>query len=312
MDPSSLGTVSEVRRAWPGRWPSVVWIGGPPAESDTYRFDLAGALGGYLLPMVRGPVDSRGAAAALAALLRARPAAEAVLFPASPFGREVAGQLAGPLALGLVGDAMAIGEDPQGLVFSKPSFGGRTIARIRSRTRPALATVRRDAFAPSEEADAAGEGFGWTVVRPPATAPAFARVGAARELGPGESLQGRDVIVAVGLGVGGPDGIARLRPTLRRWHAALGATRRVVDAGWVPRQLQIGLTGSSMASRLGILLGVGGSVNHLIGWRRARALLAVNRDPEARVFAEVDVGIVGPIEEVVPLLDAPLARALEP
>ena len=311
LDPSSLGTVSEVRRSWPDRWPAAVWLGGPPAESDTYRLDLAGALGGHLLPMARRPIESRTAAGALQRLLEARPSADAVLLPSTPFGRAVAGQLAAPRGLGLVGDAIALGRDDGGLIFSKPSFGGRTIARIRCTTRPAIATVRPGVFAPATS-EGSGGGFGWSVVRVPEIAPTLVRVGSVREIRPGEGLDARDVVVAVGLGIGGPEGIERLRPILGRWGAALGATRRVVDAGWVPRQVQIGLTGSSMAPRLGILLGVGGSVNHLIGWRRAGTLLAVNRDPEAPVFREVDVGIVGPVEEVVPALVEPLARALGP
>jgi electron transfer flavoprotein alpha subunit len=78
----------------------------------------------------------------------------------------------------------------------------------------------------------------------------------------------------------------------------------------VPRQFQVGLTGRSLAPRLGVLLGVGGATNHLVGWKRARTLLAVNRDPNAPVFRDVDVGIVGTLEEVVPLLGDALAPLL--
>jgi len=309
LDPSALGTLSEVRRAWPGCWPSALWIGGPPTESDTYRLDLAGALGGYVVPGLRPPLDARAAAGAAGALLDRRPHAIAALFPSDPFGREIAGLLAGRRGLGLVGDAVALAADADGLLFSKPSFGGRSIARIRSRTSPALATVRPGAFL-AATGSAPGGGFGWTVVPSISIAPAFERTASGAELSFGAGFDGRDVVVAVGLGVGGPEGVERLRPAIHAWGAALGATRRVVDAGWVPRQLQIGLTGRSISPRLGLLLGVGGSVNHLIGWKRARALLAVNRDPEAPVFRDVDVGIVGELDAVVPALVGPLARAL--
>jgi electron transfer flavoprotein alpha subunit len=307
LEPSALGSISEVRRAWPGCWPSAIWVGPPPAESDTYRLDLAGALGGYLVPRSGVPFDSRATALAVGSVLDRRTRAAAVLLSSDPFGREIAGQLAARRALGLVGDAVGLGQDDRGFVFTKPSFGGRTIARIRTRTSPALATVRPGAFVGATDS-AAGGGFGWTVLPAVTIEDAFAFLSEGRELPEGGGLDGQDLVVAVGLGIGGPEGVARLRPTLVRWGAGFGATRKVVDAGWVPRQLQIGLTGKALAPRLAVLLGVGGSANHLIGWRRARAILAVNRDPAAPVFRDVDVGIVGEIDEVLPLLEGPIAR----
>ena len=94
----------------------------------------------------------------------------------------------------------------------------------------------------------------------------------------------------------------------RRWHGAVAATRRVVDAGWVPRQLQVGLTGRSIAPALALLLGVGGSPNHVVGWRRARAVLAVDVAPEAAVFRAADAGLVGDWREILGVL----APALQP
>ncbi len=305
----ALGAVSEVRRAWPGYRPSALWIGEPPTEADTYRLGLAGAVRGYYAPVDRPPVGSDGAATVVDRLLDRRAAVAAVLFLADPFGREVAGLLGGRRGLGLVGDATALGSDGRGLVLSKPSFGGRTVARIRTRTTPVLATVEPGAFAPAA-GDGSTGGLGWEVL-PPAPGPTrLELVGGGQDVAEGARPDGREVVIAVGLGIGGPEGIERLRPVAARWGAAIGATRRVVDAGWVPRQLQIGLTGRSIAPRLGILLGVGGSTNHLIGWQRAGTLLAVNRDPAARVFSGVDVGIVGEIDEVLPPLAGPLARAI--
>ncbi len=112
------------------------------------------------------------------------------------------------------------------------------------------------------------------------------------------------------MGVGGPEGIARVRALVAPWNAGLVATRRVVDAGWMPRQLQVGLTGRQLAPRLAVLLGVSGSPNHMVGWRRAPALLAVNGDPEAPVFRDVSVGVVGPLESVLPPLVAGLTPLL--
>ncbi len=310
LDADVTGVLSEVRRTLPDRWPSAIWVGAPPPEGATYRLELAGALGGYVLDPAGVPFDSSSVAIAVGGVLDTRRALGAVVFSASPFGREVAGLLAARRALGLVGDAVALSAGADGnLLWRKPSFGARTLATIRTKTRPGLATVRPGTFATSTVAGPPG-GFRWRSIRVPWPAPKVVREAEGRELEPGVSIERSDVVVAVGMGVGGPDGIARLRPTLATWGAALTATRRVVDAGWVQRQLQVGLTGRALAPRLAILLGVRGATNHMIGWKRAGATLAVNQDPEAPVFLDVDVGIVGSIEEILPLLDQPVASAL--
>jgi electron transfer flavoprotein alpha subunit len=307
LDPAALGLLSEVRRALPGSWPSAVWVGPPPTEAATHRLDLAGALAGYCVTTREPRPESSQVARGFESSLEARPSSEAGLFLSDPFGREVAGQLAARRGLGLIGDAIGMRSDPtRGIVWSKPSFGGRTVAGIYSRTRPSLATIRPGAFALAPESRR-GEGFGWRNLPALRDRNSVELRAEGVETLDAVDLERREVVVVVGMGVGGPEGIERLRPTLARWQAGLVGTRRVVDAGWLPRQLQLGLTGRSLAPRLGVLLGVSGSPNHLIGWKRAGTLLAVNRDPEAPVFREADVGVVGSVEEVVPLLEAPLA-----
>ncbi len=306
----TVGAVAEVRRALPGHWASVVWVGAPPTEADRFRLAGAGARAGYLDESAEPRVDPDRAVAALEGLLRERPRLAGLILAADPFGREVAGALAARNALGLTGDAIGLHLDVDGtIVWTKPSFGGRTVATIRSRTRPSVATARPGVFAvPPPTPDRTG--FVWHTLEPTRRPSRRTPRGSGREVGDVPELDAFDVIVAVGMGVGGPDGIARLAPTLRRWGAGLAATRRVVDAGWVPRQRQVGLTGHLLAPRLAILLGVSGSVNHAVGWRRAGAVLAVNRDPAAPVFQDVDVGIVGEIDAVLPALVGPIAAAL--
>lgn len=310
LDGSTLATLTEVRRALAGFWPSVVWVGREPDEASTFRLARAGALAGYSVRAGSQNVEPAFVVGAVEAILDRRPAANAAIFPASPFGQEVAGSVAARRNLGLVGDVVAFHAETDGsLRFSKPSFGDRTVATIRCRTRPQLATARSGLFRPPP-GDGCEGGFGWTTVRAALPAPVNRRLSEGREVTPASDLEGRTVVVTVGMGVGGPETIARLQPILDRWGAGLAATRRVVDAGWVPRQLQVGLTGRALAPRLAVLLGVSGAANHMVGLRRAGTVVAVNPDPSAPVFREVDVGLVARVEEALPLLEAPVARLL--
>jgi electron transfer flavoprotein alpha subunit len=309
LDPATLGILLALRRKFPDGWPSALWIGRAPAEADRALLARAGALAGYLVRTSDRPVDPVSAAEVAEELLIRRPELAVAAFLADPFGRVAAGWLAGRRRLGLVGDAIDLSAGAAGEIsWSKPSFGGRTVAEIRCRTHPNLVTFRPGPFVPPEARGPGG--FGWTELAIPVPPSRWAYLGETSEVDALGGLDGSDVVVAVGMGVGGPEGIARLRPTLERWGAGLAATRKVVDAGWVPRQLQVGLTGRSLAPRLAVLLGISGAVNHAVGWQRAGTVLAVNRDPAAAVFEDSDVGIVGTVEETLPALDAPVARLL--
>src|SRR5262249_2821513 len=114
-------------------------------------------------------------------------------------------------------------------------------------------------------------------------------------------------IVCVGFGLGSADRLAAAEALARALGGALGATRRVCDAGWVPRQLQIGLSGRSVAPALYPALGVRGAVNHVVGIRRAGTVIAVNRDPEAEIFAAADLGIIADAPVFVEALRTRLA-----
>jgi electron transfer flavoprotein alpha subunit len=313
LEPSALATLAHVRTTLGPLWPSAVWVGPAPTGIERQAIAFAGAGVAYLSVCPPAEVDSWSTADVIGRLIADRPEAAAGLFVSDVFGREVAGRAASRRSLGLVGDAMGVRRDASGgLLWSKPSFGGGVVALIQTRTRPALATVRPGAFG----SDVDGRTTitpSWAdrpYVVPPRAAPATDRISEADpELGDPSTAE---VIVCVGTGLGGPEALGSLRPHLVSLGAALTATRKVVDAGWVPRHRQAGLTGRSFAPRLVILLGVRGTPNHLIAWRRAGTIVAVNSDPEAPVFAGCDVGIVGDWAGVLPGLVAGLTRRRAP
>jgi electron transfer flavoprotein alpha subunit len=309
-DSASVPFLTAVRRALPGFWPTAVWIGQVPTDDDRSQAQRSGATRGYHVPVAGDFVASHVAARGATNLLERRPRAAGFVFSAHPFGREVASQLAARRGLGLTGDAvgMKLGESGS-LRWLKPAFGGGILAEIYSRTRPSLVTLRPGSF----EAGMWDEKGPFEIFRIEGTS-APARV-VRTDFGVERSTEWGDLdtaraVVSVGMGLGGPENVPRIRSLLEGTPFALAATRRVVDAGWVPRQLQVGLTGRSLGPDLAILVGVGGSTNHLVGWKRARLLVAVNADRNAPVLRGVDIGIVGNWEELLPPLLAALAPQL--
>jgi electron transfer flavoprotein alpha subunit len=123
-------------------------------------------------------------------------------------------------------------------------------------------------------------------------------------------LEGAEIVVGIGTGVGGPEGVAKVAAFARTLGAAMCATRRVTDQGWVPRQLQVGLTGKSIDPRLYIALGVRGAPNHTCGLKRAQTVVAINNDADALIFERANVGLVADWEKILPALQDAFQRRL--
>lgn len=237
-----------------------------------------------------------------AAAHRARP--WALLVEGTRAGRVVASIVAARQGWGLTGDAIGLEVDANGrLVAWKPAFGGQLEAPIHSDSPVQMATVRPGVLArrrPRSAPDPHPE-----VIEPPAPARIRTESVTRSDDDLGELNRAR-AVVAVGVGVE-PDGypvIDKLRAALG--GAAIGATRRVTDRGWVPRSRQIGVTGHSVAPRLLVAVGSSGRFNHTVGIRNAGVLMAINSDPGAEIFDQVDVGLVGEWQRLVPELTAEL------
>jgi len=220
-------------------------------------------------------------------------------------GRVVASIVAARRGWGLTGDAVGLEVSPDGrLVAWKPAFGGRLQVPILSRSPVQMATIRPGVLALRPPRDGAADP---TAEMLPAPAPARIRtLTVERDDADTGELRRARAVVAVGVGVE-PDGypvIDELRAALG--GAALGATRRVTDQGWVPRSRQIGVTGHAVSPRLLVAVGSSGRFNHTVGIRNAGVLMAVNSNPDAEIFDQVDVGLVGEWQTVVPELTAEL------
>ena len=270
--------------------------------------DGLGSLGADRVLAVAGAGEPEEWAGALdAAAGAARP--WALLVEGTRTGRVVASIVAARRGWGLTGDAIGleVGAD-QRLVAWKPAFGGQLEAPILTSSPVQMATVRPGVLARRRPRSAADPHP--TVIEPPAPARIRTESVTRSDDDPGELNRAR-AVVAVGVGVA-PDGyrvIDELRAALG--GAAIGATRRVTDRGWLPRSRQIGVTGHSVAPGLLIAVGSSGRFNHTVGIGNAGVLMAINSDPAAEIFDQVDVGLVGEWQRLVPELTAELkARGL--
>ncbi|HEV3114007.1 MAG TPA: FAD-binding protein [Candidatus Binataceae bacterium] len=248
-------------------------------------------------------------AAEAIALLVAERRPWGLLLCASETGRDWGPRLAARMGLGLTGDAIGLELDSEGrLVALKPAFGGNIVAPILSKTYPQMATVRSGVLEladpePAREADL-------ETVRPDLPAPRSRLIKATSLLDPSiVPLEGSEVVVGIGAGVGA-DGVERVKQFARAIGAAICATRRVTDMGWLPRQLQVGLTGKAIEPRLYFAIGIRGAPNHVIGIKRAHTVVAVNNDPEAPIFERANVGVVADWDQILPALEDTLRMRL--
>lgn len=231
----------------------------------------------------------------------------AIIGPSTLWGREVAGRTAAALGAGLTGDAVGLEVDADHrLVAMKSAFGGAWTVPITCSSDVQMATVRPGVLSAA-------------TARPIFEDPRAAHIGVAprRRVQVIERARDDDLdlladarrVVGVGRGVD-PADYPALEPLTALLGAELGATRKVTDAGWMPRARQLGITGRAVAPELHVAIGTSGRFNHAIGFARARTVLAIDRDPTAPVFDVADVGIVGDWRAVLDLLVPALAEAM--
>jgi electron transfer flavoprotein alpha subunit len=252
--------------------------------------DLGGALPG-------APV-----AAAMAALIGQGDAPDAVLLPASYDGRDVAGRLSAKLDRPVLTNVTGLTEADGRLVTEHPVFGGNQIASARfTGEGPGIFVIRAKSFT----AEPAGGGAAEVVAAPPGDVGA---TGAARtldrhvEAASGPKLDEAAVVVSGGRGLGGAEHYAMIEELASLLHGAAGASRAIVDAGWVPYSHQVGQTGKTVKPTVYIACGISGATQHMVGMKSAKNIIAVNKDQEAPIFTIADLGIVGDVKKVLPQL----------
>ena len=231
-----------------------------------------------------------------------------VLLPHTYQTRDFAPALAARLGRALVTDVTAMRKDGDALVYVRPVFQGKLNADVRaSGPAPHLATTQIGAF----RADAAARGAAAAAVRRAGVGIDAAAIRQTPEAPFQEAKQAVDLsqaerIVAVGRGIKGQEHLQLAEQLAKALGAELAASRPICDAGWLPMDRQIGSSGQTVAPKLYIALGISGAIQHLVGMKGARTIVAINKDPEAPIFEIADYGIAGDLFEVVPAMIAAL------
>jgi electron transfer flavoprotein alpha subunit len=270
--------------------------------------DAAGELGRYGLTHLYSADDPalsefgiHAQAHVLAQIVRDRQPA-AVLLPSTTDGRDVAARLSAILGRGILCNAIRLHVRDGHIVSEQAAFDGALmISCAEKEDGPAIVTVRGKVFAAEQSG---GEATIEDVSYPLDAESQSVRVLEVVQTESGEAvpLESANIVVAGGRGVGGPEGFKPLQELADALHAALGASRAAVDAGWVPYAMQVGQTGKTVKPKAYIAVGISGAIQHKVGMQNADAIIAINRDPEAPIFGFADLGIVGDLNRIVPRL----------
>jgi electron transfer flavoprotein alpha subunit len=254
---------------------------------------------------------------------------EVILFPTTTRGRELAAMAAIDLNTGVLPDVTALEIKDGGILATRPVYAGKVMSKVVCKTRPQLVTLRGRAFAkPALDASRSGTLTRVTPVMAEADIPTKVETYIKGEAG--VSLIDASVIVSGGRGVSNnpsltpPAGLDEKQAEIWRaqqgfkligdlaqvLHAAVGASRAAVDAGYVPYSHQVGQTGKVVSPDLYIACGISGAIQHQAGMRTSKVIVAINRDAEAPIFKLARFGVVGDLYAIVPALTEALRKRL--
>ncbi|MCW4038871.1 MAG: electron transfer flavoprotein subunit alpha [Candidatus Bathyarchaeota archaeon] len=222
------------------------------------------------------------------------------LIGATSIGRSLAPRLAIRLQTGLTADCTGLDIDAEGnLLQTRPAFGGNVMATILcTNHRPQMATVRYKVMTRAEKQP--GQ-MGEIVLKKVGDAVMDrTRILSVSTESEDVSLTEAQIIVSGGKGLGRPEGFSLIQELADALGGVVGASRLVVDEGWIPFRHQVGLSGKTVRPRLYIACGISGAVQHLAGMQTSDVIVAINKDPSAPIFKIADYGIVGDLYEVIP------------
>ncbi len=269
--------------------------------------DIAEKVGQFGAETVYGiDVDDRlvgpSAAAAIAAAIAGGESPDAILFATTYDARDTAARLGVTLDRTVVSNCIGLELDGDALVAVATIFGGATDVKTKfTGEGPYLALVRPKSF--PAEASGGGEAATEELDLPDLGSAGGATVtDRFTEESDGPKLDEAAVVVSGGRGLGEAGKYSMVESLAKKLKGAAGASRAIVDAGWVPYSQQVGQTGKVVKPDLYIAAGISGATQHLVGMKGSKNIIAINKDPEAPIFGIADLGIVGDVHKVLPAL----------
>jgi len=235
-----------------------------------------------------------------------------MLIGATNNGRDLGPRVSCRLKTGLTADCtgLDVEEESGNVAWTRPAFGGNLMATILCPDhRPQIGTVRPGVFKKAEEAEGHAEIIK-EEIHVSADQIRTQVLEVIKEAG-GESvdLEGAEIIVSGGRGVGGPEGFEPVKALAEVLGATVGASRAAVDAGWIAHAHQVGQTGKTVGPKLYIACGISGAIQHVAGMSSSDCIVAINKDPDAPIFDVADYGLVGNLFEVLPILTEEIKKA---
>jgi electron transfer flavoprotein alpha subunit len=229
--------------------------------------------------------------------------ASVLLGGATFIGKSLFPRLATTLSSGLAADVTSLSWDGDDITAVRPAYGGKALIQLSpAGAGPQMATLRPKAF-PEPTADDGRSGEKSDLAYDESKHGSRAKIlDSVSEGGQQISLTDADIIVSGGRGIKNADNYKMIEELADALGAAAGASRAVVDAGWVSYSHQVGQTGKTVNPKLYIACGISGAIQHLVGMQSSKTIVAINRDPEAPIFKVATYGVVGDIFEILPRL----------
>lgn len=234
-----------------------------------------------------------------------------VLGPANFYGKALFGRVAALLGVSIAADCNRLDIGGDGLLdVTRPAYGGKVLMTIKFKSTPQVATLR-----PKIYGEASFDSGKTGLIE--AFAPSAESLSSAYQVETGVvatggeiSLAEADIIVSGGRGLKEAANFKYIEELAKSLSGAVGASRAVVDAGWIPYKNQVGQTGRTVNPKLYFAIGISGAIQHLVGMQSSGTIVAVNRDPDAPIFNVATYGIVGDLFEIVPALTAKFSKEL--
>ncbi len=303
-DGEPLGIVLELltaARGLAGRVEAFTW--GDGAKEAAAALGRYGAVkvyaGGGLGASLPGP----RVAAAIAALVGQVGPPDAILVGTTYDGRDIAGRLSARLDRPVLTNVVGLSAADGGLHSEHAIFGGSQVLTARFTAEPPGIFVIRAKSFPAEPAESGASPEVVDAELPEVGETDRARIESRKiEEQSGPKLDDSPVVVSGGRGLGAPENYALVEELAKLLKGAAGASRAIVDAGWVPYSHQVGQTGKTVKPTVYIACGISGATQHMVGMKGAKNIVAINKDQDAPIFAIADLGVVGDVTKVLPKL----------